>query len=123
IFRWLLTEKVSAQAGLVERRFPQQAHIAVLIREQVARIEASTNGQDAMVSEARAADLYWRAWAEAGAAPTFARNDADKVPPRWRSFTTRSSPLANGGRMAVDPINAALNLGYGLLESATTVGL
>jgi hypothetical protein len=77
----------------------------------------STN--DMRVAEAWAAGAYWQALAPIEV--RFARRDADLVPTHWRTFGGRSSPLANGPRVAANPANAVLNYLYALLEAEATL--
>jgi CRISPR-associated endonuclease Cas1 len=69
--------------------------------------------------EARAAELYWDAWASVPM--QFARRDS--VPDHWRSFGARRSPLTLGPRNAANPLNAILNYLYALLEIEARLAL
>ena len=76
--------------------------------------------------ESRAAAAYWSAWQ--GFAIRFGPKNADRIPEHWRRYSTRTSPIARGPRVAVDPLNAALNLLFALGEfearlALLTVGL
>ena len=52
---------------------------------------------------------------------TFARRDADRVPPHWRTFGARTSPLTGSPRLAGNPANALLNYLYAILEGEATI--
>ncbi len=121
IIRYLVATKVHRQADLVARRFhdPVQAQ---LIREHADATESAKTPQEVMLFESQAANLYWRAWTD-HIAPNFVRRDADRIPPRWRAFAGRSSPIGNGPRRSCDPVNSALNVGYGFLEGQTRIGM
>jgi CRISPR-associated endonuclease Cas1 len=71
------------------------------------------------VHEAWAAGAYWQALVPIQV--RFARRDAERVPTHWRWFGGRSSPLANGPRLAANPANAILNYLYALLEGEATL--
>ncbi len=78
--------------------------------------------------EASAARAYFAAWA--GWPLRWGKADVRRVPPHWLTARDRSSPLAPGdnARRAVDPLNAALNYAYALLEgecrqALTSLGL
>jgi CRISPR-associated endonuclease Cas1 len=68
------------------------------------------------IYEARTASAYFGAWE--GWPLRWSASEARRVPPHWRVARARSSPLAPGdnARRAVDPLNAALNYAYSLLE-------
>jgi len=127
ISRSLIVEKISEQHRVVVNRF----------RETPDRFVRALGGlvEDAGVApsldelrqtEALAAALYFDAWK--GLSIRWARRDEKKIPEHWRSFTGRGSPLANGPRMAADPVNALVNMASALLEveailALRTVGL
>ncbi len=73
--------------------------------------------------EGRTARAYWGAWE--GLEMRWARGEAKRVPPHWRTVGSRTSPLApNGnGRHAVEPAYAILNYAYACLESQTRTAL
>jgi CRISPR-associated endonuclease Cas1 len=79
----------------------------------------ATSTDELRASEAWAAGAYWQAFAPL--AVRFARRDAELVPSHWRTFGGRSSPIANGPRMAGNPANAVLNYVYSLLEAEATL--
>ena len=66
--------------------------------------------------EAKAALAYFAAWK--GWPLRWNRKDLYRVPPHWRICGPRNSPVSSGktARWAIDPLNAALNYAYGVLE-------
>ncbi|HML01589.1 MAG TPA: CRISPR-associated endonuclease Cas1 [Acidimicrobiales bacterium] len=65
--------------------------------------------------ESTAANLYWHAWEAVEV--SFVRRDDAKVPACWRRFEGRRSAVNPGTpRSATDPVNAALNYSYRLVE-------
>jgi CRISPR-associated endonuclease Cas1 len=68
------------------------------------------------IYEARTASAYFAAWK--GWPLRWSAGEAKRVPPHWRVARARSSPLApsDNARNAVDPLNAAINYAYALLE-------
>jgi hypothetical protein len=66
-----------------------------------------------------AADSYWRGWTSVEV--RFVKADLPRVPAHWVRFQQRSSPIANGPRLAVDPPNCIVNYLAGVLEAATRV--
>jgi CRISPR-associated endonuclease Cas1 len=65
--------------------------------------------------EATAANIYWHAWEAVEV--SFVRRDDTKVPACWRHFEGRRSAVNPGTpRSATDPLNAALNYSYHLVE-------
>jgi CRISPR-associated protein Cas1 len=59
--------------------------------------------------EAEAARAYWASWSMG-----LWWKDKD-VPPHWRTFDQRESPLSRSGRHATTPVNAMLNYSYSVL--------
>jgi CRISP-associated protein Cas1 len=73
--------------------------------------------------EGRAAAAYFSCWRSFRV--RWARGDVKKIPPHWQFFDGRSSPVTARGlpRHAIDPVNAALNYAYGILESGVRQAL
>jgi CRISPR-associated endonuclease Cas1 len=123
--RWLVDAKLGAQLSTLDRFSGQLSAVEALAAYRSAADTAETI-EELRVAEAWAANVYWQAMANLPV--RFARRDADVVPSHWRTFGGRSSPLANGPRLAANPANAVLNYLYALLEgeaslAARTVGL
>lgn len=119
--RWLVDAKLSQQRATLEslsaRVLPDDG-LRAIAEFQHALVDAKSI-DELRVGEARAAGAYWQALAPLEL--RFARRDADRVPSHWRTFGGRSSPLANGPRVAANPANAVLNYLYALLEAEATL--
>jgi CRISPR-associated endonuclease Cas1 len=70
-----------------------------------------------LAHEARAAAIYWDAWAPLPL--RFAQREIATIPEHWRTFGGRSSLITAGPRKATNPANAILNYLYALLEAET----
>lgn len=119
--RWLVHAKLTAQrATLVGASplVPIDEGLPAIARFQQS-LAAASSIDELRVGEAWAAGAYWQALASLEV--RFARRDADRVPSHWRTFGGRSSPLANGPRVAANPANAVLNYLYALLEAEATL--
>jgi CRISPR-associated protein Cas1 len=64
--------------------------------------------------EGQAAGLYFAAWK--GYPLQWRKSARRYVPPHWQTVRERGSPLSDSASRAVDPANAILNYGYGVLE-------
>ena len=53
----------------------------------------------------------------------FARSHTKSVPPHWKRFSQRISPLTGSPRNAANPANALLNYLYAILEAETRIAL
>jgi CRISPR-associated endonuclease Cas1 len=122
--RALLRHKLDGQSRVAGMLGASEAVLAI----EAARVdlEWAHSPAELMVHEAAAAIVYWGAWSTVPI--QWARKDEDRVPPHWRTFGTRTSPLSGSPRLAATPGNALLNFGYDLLEAETrlaclTVGL
>ena len=71
--------------------------------------------------EARGAYAYWGAWNNLPI--NFPRSDLRRVPDHWRVFRNRVPPLTGSPRLATNPINAALNYLYAVLESESRLAV
>jgi CRISPR-associated endonuclease Cas1 len=122
IARRLIAEKVAAQAETlvaVDATRPIPVEAIDELRVASAALH-EREGRDALRAvEARAASAYWSAWSDVPVA--FARRDADRVPPHWLTFGSRTSHLTGGPRLATNPANAVLNYLYALLEGEATI--
>jgi hypothetical protein len=120
----LLADKLSGQAHLLEElAFTEKADAIHKLREKLA---SSKKTKHYLQIEARAASIYWGAWSKLEV--KFARQGSDGIPPHWRIFNQRVSPLTSSPRNASNPANALLNYLYAILEAETriaclTVGL
>jgi CRISPR-associated endonuclease Cas1 len=110
----LLDAKLEGQAR-VARRLPGDRGVGAVIESLKPALRLATTPAALLVPEARAADLYWKAWA--GVDVNWARRDVSLVPEHWRTFSGRASPLTGKPRTAANPANAILNYLYALLEA------
>jgi CRISPR-associated endonuclease Cas1 len=119
--RWLDDAKLAAQRVTLEGA----SHLVAVadgcraIEEMREALATSETIDELRVSEACAAAAYWQSLAPLEV--RFARRDAGRVPGHWLALGGRSSPLANGPRMAANPGNAVLNYLYALLEAEATL--
>jgi CRISPR-associated endonuclease Cas1 len=119
--KWLVDAKLRAQQATLGRfadRVDTSNAGAVVESYRRLAIDAQSP-EELRQSEAWAAGAYWQALAPLEV--RFARRDVERVPNHWRSFGSRSSPLANGPRLAGNPANAVLNYLYALLEAEATL--
>jgi CRISPR-associated endonuclease Cas1 len=118
---WLVDAKLTAQDATlmgVSPLVPVHAGRQAIFEFQGALTRAASI-DELRAAEAWAAGAYWQALAPVEV--RFARRDVERVPAHWRSFGGRSSPLANGPRVAANPANAVLNYLYALLEAEATL--
>ena len=119
IVRYLLTKKLTGQAEFAERL--TNAATAPSIRELGDSLSKVKQMKDFRLIEAQAALKYWSAWSDIEV--KFARSYAKTVPPHWRRFGQRISPLTSSPRNAANPANAFLNYLYAILEAETRIAL
>ena len=126
--RWLVDAKLAGQIANLGRfgAKPEVDAAVDVIETNRHQLAASWTVDELRLHEAFAAAAYWQALAHLPV--RFAHRERDQVPNHWRTFGGRSSPMANGPRMAANPANAVLNYLYSLLEceaalAARTVGL
>lgn len=118
----LIKEKVTKQLETLYKHpeLPEQ-HRACEILEDATKwlaLPELTRFQDIdymRLFEGRCAKAYFAAWENLPL--KWMKADAKKVPPHWLSVSERTSPLANNGRHAVNPLHAALNYAYALLDN------
>jgi CRISPR-associated endonuclease Cas1 len=118
IARGLIIEKIERQREIADRFSPPQ-HIVELLVGASGEVQSVQSITALRVAEARAAAAYWDGWKALDI--RFAKRDEARVPQHWRRFDARSSPIANGPRLAVNPVNALLNYLYGILEAETRI--
>jgi CRISPR-associated endonuclease Cas1 len=122
IVRRILAEKVAGQAETlvaVDHVAPVTDVVVASMRAATAALRVAVGRDELRLAEAQAAAAYWSAWSSVPV--TFARRDLDRVPPHWRTFGTRSSPLTGSPRLAGNPANALLNYLYALLEGEAAI--
>jgi hypothetical protein len=115
IAKMLITRKINGQFANLELL---NANTRPLTNALDAVEDAETLDR-VRLAESMAADSYWAAWRAVEV--NFVKADLPRVPAHWRRFQQRSSPIANGPRLAVDPPNCIVNYLAGVLEAATRV--
>lgn len=122
ISRRLISAKIAGQHDVARRLVPV-APIRYLdsLGSLVADAEKAPNLSELRQIESVAAALYFTMW-KGRVRLRWARRDEAKVPEHWRTYPGRGSPLASGGRTAVDPANSLLNLAASLLEVEAIIG-
>ncbi len=115
ITRYLLSRKIEGQARVLDTMGIDSADVL----DMGSRLEGSSSFEELRVLEANAAAAYWLAWSTQPI--NFPKKE--RVPEHWRSFGSRSSPIANGPRSAATPGNALLNYLYAILETETRIAL
>jgi CRISPR-associated endonuclease Cas1 len=119
--RRLVGEKVAGQAETLvaaDDLAVGDATVATL-RDAATRLHVAATRDDVRFAEAMAAGAYWSALSAVSV--RFARRDTDRVAAHWRTLGSRSSPLANGPRVAANPANAILNYLYAILEGEAAI--
>ena len=119
IVNYLLTKKLTGQAEFAERS--KNPNAARSITDQVAALNKVKHMKDFRLIEAQAALKYWTAWSDTEV--NFARSHTKSVPPHWKRFSQRISPLTGSPRNAANPANALLNYLYAILEAETRIAL
>ena len=119
IVNYLLTKKLTGQAEFAERS--KNPNAARSITDQVAALNKVKHMKDFRLIEAQAALKYWSAWSAIEV--KFARIHKKTVPPHWKRFGQRISPLTSSPRNAANPANALLNYLYAILEAETRIAL
>jgi CRISPR-associated endonuclease Cas1 len=120
IGRELVRRKLAGQLSLLDH-LPGGREAEGTIRECLDLLDRAGTAERLRVVESRAASAYWRAWEEVPV--QFVCRDLPRVPDHWRKFGQRSSPFANGPRLAGNPANALLNYLYAILETEARISL
>jgi CRISPR-associated endonuclease Cas1 len=113
IARSLLRRKLDGQNRLAGRL--GRPDVQSEIQSVRTALDVAANPAEMLIPEARAANAYWAAWTPV--LVRWAHREQTRVPPHWRCFGTRASPLTGNPRLAANPPNAVLNYLYGLLEA------
>ena len=124
ITRRLLREKLRRQRECLalekkEMNIPGADAAGIEISAAEGMLEAADAVGGLRLAEARAAAAYWGAWS--GIEVMFARRDEAMAPAHWRTFTSRSSVITGGPRLAVSPANAILNYLYSIVEAESAI--
>ncbi len=117
----LLAAKLDGELANLLRFFPDAGPAIATIEGARTLLKRVQTVEEARLVESRAASAYWLAWQ--GFETRFGRKDADRVPEQWRRYSARSSPLARGPRVAIDPLNGVLNLLFALGEFEARLAL
>jgi CRISPR-associated protein Cas1 len=118
IARYLLGAKVSGQNENLEL-VPDSAAAREAIGAWLDRVEEATTLDEVLEAEREAAAIYWARWAPLQV--RFAARDLARIPAHWHTVGTRHSPLSDGGRVAITPIQATLNYLFAVLAAETRV--
>jgi|SRR5579871_271371 len=125
IARELIDKKLAGQEQVVRTKLnrPKAADVIAGCRKL---LETAGSIERVAILETQAAAEYWSQWE--GLPITFPKSDLPRVREHWRRFSTRKSPISKSQRLAVDPVNSALNYLYSILEAesrlaASAVGL
>ena len=89
IVNYLLTKKLNGQAQFTENHIKASAARSIL--ELADSLRKVKQMKDFRLIEAQAALKYWSAWSDIEV--IFARSHAKSVPPHWKRFGQRISPL------------------------------
>lgn len=111
--RYLLSEKIRKQAEILWLLdYPK---VAQKVQDKLKVNEFDSRMRNAEIG---ASMLYWNTWAKAVQIP-WRPSDLAKIPEHW-VFERRGTPDSTGtqNRNAMDPMNAMLNYGYRVAESA-----
>ena len=114
ISRALIHEKLIRQEQVARNRL-NISDAADAVAEHRAGVPDAQTIDAIRFLEARGAAAYWSAWQTLPV--TFPRKDLARIPGYWQTFGTRSSPLTNSPRRAVNPANAILNYLYTILAA------
>src|SRR5262249_30845485 len=87
----LLCRKLAGQTRAVDQAPGATAETSEALRQALADLNEAGDPERLRFVEARAAAVYWHAWASVPV--RFARKDEHAVPEHWRTFGSRTSPL------------------------------
>lgn len=122
IARLLIADKLSGQQTTISTLATDHAALETIARYRH-MLPYAADANVLRTLEAQAAHSYFAAWM--GTPVHWVKADAGKVPSHWHAIRARTSPLSTNetARNAVDPVNAMLNYGYGVLESQCSQAL
>jgi CRISPR-associated endonuclease Cas1 len=115
--RMLVAAKLDGQLETLETFAPRVDVTGACagVREQRERLSSASTLEEIRICEAWAAAAYWSALAPLPV--MWAHRDEARVPDHWRTVGSRSSPLANGPRLAANPAQAIVNYLAGCLAA------
>lgn len=121
IVRLLLEGKLRGHLDVLRDYFAGSSEVISILERATAEVGVADSVRSALATEARAASAYWSAWRRVPI--RFARSDERHLPPHWKTFGERQSPLGTSPRNAVTAAGAILNYLYALAESESRLAL
>lgn len=121
ISRKLLQKKISGQLTTLLELLPEAREPQMHLQGSLNLFDGATTLEEMWVIEARAANTYFDAFK--GFSIRWRGREAKKVPEHWREVRERVSPITRRNKGAVDPANALLNYGYGILAADCRINL
>ncbi len=107
IMHRLIDQELTGQSRLI-REFLNDEAIDAQIQDAKNALVSAKTPEDVRYIESRAALAYWSAWHNVPV--LFQRAELHRTPDHWRTFGARRSPLSASPRLAVNPVNAILNI-------------
>jgi CRISPR-associated protein Cas1 len=121
ISRKLLRKKITGQLTALLELLPEANEPQTYLQDSLYVLDGATTLEEMWVIEARAANTYFDALK--GFPIRWRGREAQKVPEHWRAVRERVSPITGRNKGAVDPANALLNYGYGILAADCRINL
>jgi CRISPR-associated protein Cas1 len=121
ISRKLLQKKITGQLTALLPLLPEAKEPQTYLEDSLQLLSGATTLEEMWVIEARAANAYFDALR--GFPIRWRGREAKKVPEHWRAVRERVSPITGRNKGAVDPANALLNYGYGILAADCRINL
>lgn len=121
ISRKLLQKKITGQLTALFELLPETKEPQTYLQDSLYLLDGATTLEEMRVIEAHAANTYFDALR--GFPVRWRGREAKKVPEHWRAARERVSPITGRNKGAVDPANALLNYGYGILAADSRINL
>lgn len=121
ISRKLLQKKIAGQLTALLELLPGTKDAQTYLQDSLYLLDGAATLEEMWVIEARAAKTYFDALR--GFPIRWRGREAKKVPEHWRAVRERVSPITGRNKGAVDPANALLNYGYGILAADCRINL
>jgi CRISPR-associated endonuclease Cas1 len=118
--RELISAKIAGQADTIVA-IPAGRDTATALRESLFHVANAPTLDRVRYVEARAAFAYWNVWSALEI--RFPTREEKHIPTHWRTLGDRHSPLSNGPRRGVTPLNAILNYCYAIAEAEARLAL
>src|ERR1022692_3360083 len=115
--RWLITRNLR-ESLVTLNDIPdsmRRAFARAKIESEICALQATTSLDDVRLCEARGALAYWRAWRSLQI--RWKGIGTHPIPLDWLVIAMRQSLYGSSNRNATHPVNAMLNLAYGVLEA------